>query len=44
MIESRDVVSQTRCLNTILITTKFTRSILGAKEIINSDKTVIFIS
>jgi len=27
MIESRDVVSQARCLNTILITTKLIRSI-----------------
>jgi len=44
MIESRDVVRQAICLNTILITAKLIRSILGAKGILNSDKTVILIN
>jgi len=44
VIESRDVVSQARCLNTILITRKLIKSIIGAKEILNSDKTIILIN
>jgi len=43
VIESKDVVSQARCLNTILITTKLIISILGAKGILNI-KPVIFIN
>jgi len=44
VIKSRDVVSQTRYLNTILITTKLIRSIFDTKRILNFEKIVILIN